>query len=175
MFNVKFDISGVDNLCDKLRKELKSVKGARAGILKDAAYPNGFSLIENALVQEYGATIQVTPKMRAWFRHQGAPLKRSTTQIVIPPRPFLRKSLKNQKKWVKYVTELFNANQDDNGLTLKQIAMQVGLMMQKAIQESINSNIPPANSGFTVKRKGSSKTLRDTGALESSIHYEVIK
>lgn len=174
MFSVKFDITKVNNLCDKLKKDLKSVKGARAGILKDKAYENGFSLIQNALVQEYGTIIRVTPKMRAWFKYQGCPLKRTTTQIVIPPRPFLRNTLKNQKKWVKYVNEMFDANQD-GGMTLRQIASVIGSMMQKGIQESINSNIPPPNSGFTIARKGSSRTLIDNGTLAGSIHYEVIK
>lgn len=174
MFSVKFDISKVDKLCGKLKKDLQSVKGARAGILKDKAYENGFSLIQNALVQEYGCSIRVTPKMRAWFKYQGCPLKRTTTEIIIPPRPFLRKTLKNQKQWVKYVNEMFDANQD-GGMTLKQIASRIGAMMQKGIQESIGSNIPPANSGFTIKRKKSTRTLVDTGALIGSIHYEVIK
>lgn len=43
-----------------------------------------------AAVHEFGCTIQVTPKMRAYLHHQGIHLKASTQYIVIPPRPFLR-------------------------------------------------------------------------------------
>ncbi len=43
-----------------------------------------------AAVHEFGCTIQVTPKMRAYFHYQGIHLKASTQFIVIPPRPFLR-------------------------------------------------------------------------------------
>ena len=43
-----------------------------------------------AAVHEFGCTIQVTPKMRAYLHHQGVHLKASTQYIVIPPRPFLR-------------------------------------------------------------------------------------
>ena len=46
--------------------------------------------INIAAVHEFGCTIQVTPKMRAYFHYQGIHLKSSTQFIVIPPRPFLR-------------------------------------------------------------------------------------
>lgn len=174
MFNVKFDIKGVNNLCDKLKKELKSVKGARAGYIKNKKYPNGLSLQQNALIQEFGARIPVTDKMRGWFMAQGCPLKKSTTEIIIPPRPFLRKSLKAQKEWVKYVNEMFDANQDGT-MTLRQIAMNIALMMQDAIQEAISSNIPPPNSEMTIAKKKSSSTLINTGLLRSSVQAEVIK
>ncbi len=47
-------------------------------------------------------------------------------------------------------------------------------MMQDAIKEAIDSNIPPANSPRTIALKGSSHTLIDTGTLRSSVHNEVI-
>ena len=43
-----------------------------------------------AAVHEFGCTIGVTPKMRAYFHYQGVHLKSSTQYIHIPPRPFLR-------------------------------------------------------------------------------------
>ena len=43
-----------------------------------------------AAVHEFGCTIGVTPKMRAYLHHQGVHLRASTQYIVIPPRPFLR-------------------------------------------------------------------------------------
>lgn len=182
MFSVSFDIKKVNKLCDSLKDELKSVKGARAGIIENQKYDNGWDLISNALLQEYGATIAVTPKMRAWFRHQGFPLRKDKTSIVIPPRPFLRKALKQQKNWVKFVKEYFDADQQ-GGMTLKQIAKVIGQMMEKAVKEAITSNIPPTKSQVSIelesrKRKGGSKssgTLRDTGLLLGSIHNEVIK
>jgi hypothetical protein len=178
VFSVKFDIKSVNKLCDSLKKELKSVKGAKAGILENKRYPaedgkEGITLVENALIQEYGATIHVTDKMRAWFRHQGFPLRKDKTTIVIPPRPFLRTALKKQNEWVRFVNEYFDADMS-GGMTLKQIAGTVGGLIEKAIKEAILSNIPPENSAFTIMKKGSSGTLRDTGTLVQSIHSEVI-
>ena len=43
-----------------------------------------------AMIQEYGARIPVTPKMRAFFRSRSAYLSRQKTVIVIPERSFLR-------------------------------------------------------------------------------------
>ncbi len=43
-----------------------------------------------AIVQEFGCTIRVTPKMRAYLHYQGLHLKESTEFIHIPARPFLR-------------------------------------------------------------------------------------
>ena len=43
-----------------------------------------------AAVHEFGCTIAVTPKMRAYLHHQGVHLKASTQFIHIPARPFLR-------------------------------------------------------------------------------------
>lgn len=43
-----------------------------------------------AAVHEFGCTIKVTPKMRAYLHHQGVHLKPSTQMIYIPARPFLR-------------------------------------------------------------------------------------
>ena len=46
--------------------------------------------INIAAVHEFGCTIQVTPKMRAYLHYQGIHLKASTQYIHIPARPFLR-------------------------------------------------------------------------------------
>ena len=43
-----------------------------------------------AAVHEFGCTIKVTPKMRAYLHYQGVHLKPSTQMIYIPARPFLR-------------------------------------------------------------------------------------
>lgn len=148
-FKVKINLEGVNDLCDRLKKEFKRIKGARAGYIGKASYPNGLEVAENALIQEYGTE-------------------------RIPPRPFLRKTLKKQNEWAKYVKENFDANADSPN-QLEKVAQTVGLMMQTDIQDSIMSNIPPPNAESTIKQKGSSKTLIDTGLLRNSVHNEVIK
>ncbi|MCH5201910.1 MAG: hypothetical protein J1F17_01760 [Oscillospiraceae bacterium] len=178
MLKVEFDIKGIEELCDKLKKDLKSVKGARAGIIKDMSYPDEeIELPNGKTIKKKGAKVR---DVALWNEY-------GTESI--PPRPFLRKTLKKQENWVKFVKENFDSNQDGT-MTLNRIAREVGLIMQTDIKDSIDSNIQPANSPITINggwmtkngkrfyvkgKKGSTKTLTDTRTLFNSVHYEVIK
>ena len=101
------------------------------------------------------------------------PLKKSVTTLRIPPRPFLRKALGRQEEGAKYVKEYFDANLDGT-ISMQEIARNVALMIETAIKDAIDSNIPPANSPRTIALKKSSHTLIDTGTLRNSVHNEVI-
>ena len=55
-----------------------------------------------AAIHEYGCTIKVTKKMRKWLAAHGLYLKKTTTQIVIPERSFLRAGFDaNHEKVIK--------------------------------------------------------------------------
>jgi hypothetical protein len=53
----------------------------------------GAELLMIAKVQEFGITIDVTPKMRGYLAATGLHLRADTTSIVIPPRPFISTAL----------------------------------------------------------------------------------
>lgn len=53
-----------------------------------AGIPAG-PLARIARVQEEGATIEVTPAMRAYLHAEGLHLRADTTHVVIPARPFV--------------------------------------------------------------------------------------
>ncbi len=59
-----------------------------------------------AAVHEFGCTIGVTPKMRAYLHHQGVHLRVSTQYIHIPPRPFLRPVLQSEE-FTNKVAEIY--------------------------------------------------------------------
>ena len=59
-----------------------------------------------AAVHEFGATITVTPKMRAYLHFNGLHLRKDTTHIYIPARPFLRSALQNQE-FLNTVREIY--------------------------------------------------------------------
>lgn len=59
-----------------------------------------------AAVHEFGCTIHVTPKMRAYLHYQGIHLKASTQYIHIPARPFLRPVLLG-KEFKAKVAEIY--------------------------------------------------------------------
>jgi hypothetical protein len=60
------------------------------GIREGAITPDGERLDVIAMVQEFGATIPVTKKMRNWFAAQGFPLRASTNVIVVPRRALFK-------------------------------------------------------------------------------------
>lgn len=73
----------------------KSAWEFHVGVIRDDAAGNSI-----ALILHEGATRKVTEKMRRFFRAKAAetrglvrPLKTSTAEIVIPPRPFIKESL----------------------------------------------------------------------------------
>ncbi len=47
--------------------------------------------------REEGVRIKVTPKMRAYLHARGLHLKRSTTEIFIPGRPYIKPSFRDFK------------------------------------------------------------------------------
>lgn len=150
MFKVEIHTEELDEYVKDLEKEFKSVKGAKAGWYEGKKYPNGLEIAKNALIQEYG-----TDK--------------------IPARPFMRRTInRNQEKWKKYLEENFDLELDNN-TTLEQVMKQISVIMAGDMKKSIDSNIPPPNSPETIKRKGSSHTLIDTGTLKNSIRAQVIK
>lgn len=52
---------------------------------------------------------------------------------------------------------------------------RIGLYCQSGIQQRISDGIPPPLAPSTVKRKGSSTPLIDTGQLRSSVTYQVLR
>lgn len=59
-----------------------------------------------AAVHEFGCTIRVTPKMRAYLHHEDVHLRADTQYIHIPPRPFLRPVL-HSKEFKAKVAEIY--------------------------------------------------------------------
>lgn len=82
-------------------------KSVFVGVKKGAKRKdNGKDIAEIAAVHEFGCTIPVTRKMRAYFRHQGINFKASTQYIHIPARPFLRPVL-NSSDFKAKVAEIY--------------------------------------------------------------------
>lgn len=76
------------------------------GVKKSSKNKDGTSEANIAAVHEFGCTIPVTQKMRAYLHYQGIHLKASTQYINIPPRPFLR-PIFNSPDFRKKVAEIY--------------------------------------------------------------------
>ena len=83
---VTVSIKGGDKYKAFLDKMAEIAGGVKAGILGDAtqAKIGGASIAAYAVYNEFGATIRVTPKMRAYMHYNGVHLKSETTVITYP-------------------------------------------------------------------------------------------
>lgn len=124
-------------------------------------------------IHEYGCRIKVTPKMRAWFARNGFPLKKGTTEIVIPERSFLRAGF---DEYAEDVLEKYDGNLSAalaGGISMDKFLQGVGLELAGKIKKYAHDLSNPPNASMTRERKGGSNPLVDTGGLIESISYEV--
>lgn len=63
----------------------------------------------------------------------------------------------------------------DDGKTLNKIMAEIAQDMRNQIIESITSNTPPPNKPSTIRQKGSTHTLIDTGGLRDGVHVAMVK
>ncbi len=92
-----------------------------------------------------------------------------TSDGRIPSRPFLRNAL-NKPELVAFVQNIATKYiKGDTGLD--ESLNKIGAYTAGLVQRSIGSDTPPPNAASTIKRKGSSKTLINTGRLRQSITW----
>jgi hypothetical protein len=112
-----------------------------------ATYEDGATVLEVAIWNEFGTS-------------------------RIPARSFLRAWFDENRDEAKELWEAL-LKQVALGKITREVAIErFGLHCVGQIQERIASNIPPPNADSTVKRKGSSVALIDTGQLRSSITFK---
>lgn len=93
----------------------------------------------------------------------------------IPSRPFMRTAFdENRPKYVRYMEKATAAIGEK---TFASIVHTLGMEATKDIQSTITKrNFLPALSPYTVaQKKGSTKTLVDTGAMVNSIRHIIRK
>lgn len=168
MMKVSLNIN--QNLLNRIRN-LKSGK-VEVGWYEDTRYDDGTQVAKVAEINEFGATIKVTDKMRKWFAWQGFPLNKNTTEIHIPARSFIRSTCdEKNNEW----SDILNSRLKkvfEGELTMKQALEQLGLVIKGDIQEKITQITTPPNSGMTVAMKGKDKPLINTGFMQETISVE---
>lgn len=99
--------------------------------------------------------------------------KTGAHQIIIPERPVLRTTISNNKQAIinalsQGISECLRGN-----LSVDEAYNQVGAVVKNAVLDNFDSSGLKPNKQSTIRKKKSSKVLRDTGALRASISYEV--
>lgn len=119
-------------------------KKLKVGIFESAKYDDGTPVAQVAFWQEFGTT-------------------------KIPMRPFMRNAItKNTQKWGDSVkTAIVGTNDSEKALKM------LGEIMRGDIVLSLTNLNTPPNAPSTIKQKGSSNPLIDTGLLRSSISWEL--
>ncbi|BEM41647.1 hypothetical protein [uncultured Serratia sp.] len=168
----KFDASKLKSVLTKLEKAKRLSVAVGVPAAKNAARgeTNNATI---AAVHEFGAVIQVTPKMRGFLHHAGIHLKADTAQITVPERSFLRSTVaENKAAAASFLARGINAALTGDA-DIKTPFDALGRNMAGLAQRKIQSGIAPPLSAATIARKGSSKPLIDSGQLVQSITWEV--
>jgi hypothetical protein len=154
MISANVTIKDTDLGLDKFLKNLESLSKKRIEVGIQATEESKLLIIAGA--NEFGADIPVTPKMRAFFR--GAfkiNLKKTTTHIKIPARPFIRQTFDKRLEELKEI-----------GFDLGQLVLDDKMMLEGALelwgdkfvsfirQEVAEGTNFEANAPLTVEQKG---------------------
>jgi hypothetical protein len=101
----------------------------------------------------------------AFWNHEG-------TSRGIPPRPFVMQAVETKQAMIGAALKASIAAIMTPG-DVQGALDRIGLSVQTAIKQTIKGGSFAANHPDTIKRKGSSSPLIDTGRLIGSIGYEI--
>ena len=192
LVNKKYEI------LQKLMKDLDSKYTIRIGVIGSKAYEkqphSDLTMGQLAAIHEYGATIDVTPKMRNYLHSIGIHLKPTTYSVVISARSFLRATLLSEKGkeiLLEYAglseqTELNKERaliaMENNQNFMEQFVNALALKAQELVMEAFYvggypTQWAPVSEVTKKNRKGNadSPPLTDLGDLRNSISFEVRK
>lgn len=179
-----------------LMKDLDKKVSIRVGIIGSQAYEEhphtDLTMAHLGAIHEFGATIQVTEKMRAYLHHIGIHLKPETTTITIPARSFLRDTFFNDQAKERLMDfaglsdnaafnkEFFEYKIMDNPEFFMDVCKAIGAKALEMVQDSFRAGGYPTQwtpiSEVTRKNRiadPNNPPLQDTGDLMNSISAEV--
>lgn len=178
-----------------LMKDLDKKVSIRVGIIGSQAYEthphSDLTMAHLGAIHEFGATIQVTEKMRAYLHHIGIHLKPETTTITIPARSFLRDTFFNNDAKERLMDfaglgsrefnkEFFEYKMATNQEFFMDVCKAIGAKALEMVQDSFRAGGYPTKwapiSEITKKNRiadPNNPPLQDTGDLMDSITVEV--
>lgn len=90
----------------------------------------------------------------------------------IPSRPFLRDSVDNNEAKINSFLQK-RTKELANGMSAEKILKEIGVFQKGLVQEEIVNGSFVPNAEATIRRKGSSKPLIDTGRMRQSVNYVI--
>lgn len=137
-------------------REIAGGRGVRVGILADEPkrsrepQDSGLSLVEVALIHEFGAPAR-----------------------GIPQRSFLRAAIDEHAPDIRRLILAVAARALDGAISPAQALDQIGAKVAGWVQTRIDQGIAPPLKPETIARKGSSKPLVNVGQLKAAITWKV--
>lgn len=126
-----------------------------------------------ANVQEFGCNIKVTDKMRNYLHAIGLHLKKTTREIRIPERSFIRSGFDDKESKIRNTANKYLEQVLGMELSADAFFNTLGEYIVGQLQEYMTDLRIPPNHPFTIEQKGSSNPLIDTGRLRQSITYRI--
>lgn len=164
-----------DKLLD-LEKKIKNLT-AHSYIIKVGWFEKEMAKI--AKIQEFGAHITVTDKMRRFLGWKfGIHLKKTTTMITIPPRPHMKNVVeKNIAKWKKELAKQLEKNKFDLEKSLKVMGMVMAQDYKKSFfEDGVFQELAGATIAIRQQKDiGGTLPLVATNEMQRQIKSEVIK
>lgn len=143
-------VKGGEKLAARLAAIARTIRNAssvRIGFLENARYPDGTPVAMIAAIGNYGAP-----------------------RAGIPPRPFYTNMIAaKQGEWPRAIAGLLKSTDYDALRTLQLTGEAIAGQLRQSI---IDTNDPPLKPA-TIRRKGFSKPLVETGHMLNSVDYEV--
>lgn len=135
---------------EALLKKTQKHSHVAVGILQDETHDEHFSMVDLAMVHEYGSS-----------------------DGRIPERSFIRSTCDAKRKEHLKIMQKLQSKVVKGSITTHQALTQLGEVVSKDMVQTINNGIAPVLEPATIARKNSSKPLIDTGRLKGSISHEV--
>lgn len=136
-----------ENALRKLAKNIARPASVKVGFLEKSKYPDGTPVAMIAAINEYGAPSRAQP-----------------------PRPFFRRMIADkQGEWPEAIAKLLRANDLDAVKTLDLAGAAIAGQLRQSIRDLRDPPLAPS----TIRRKGFSKPLIDTGFMLGSVDHEV--
>ena len=143
---------------DKIKATLDRVPEEFNGLVAQVGLPSGINYEDGTPVAQVAA-----------IQEFGAPAQK------IPARPFIRPTVKEQKEqWTKIIAKSV-PKVLENKMSAFDVLDLVGRVAAADIQTKISSIYSPPLSPITIRRKGSSKPLIETGLMLASVSNAVNK
>lgn len=136
---------GMDKHVQKIIKAAQGPKSVKVGLPKGKAAAN---------VIEY-----------AVYNHEGT--------VHIPRRPFITVAMFKGRGELRGDMRKIAKSVVSGKSTISRQLPKLGLKGAGLVQDQIASNMPPGNAASTIRQKGSSGTLIDTGRMRQSVTWEI--